>query len=335
LLDAPCIYHSREGKPSNHTTGNCYSLKQIERARRAKEAHGGNQHKDRAKDQDQSKEDGFGRSAGSLHTFTGVGDRRDRKVLTRAVAVHAVSVDVPRWLNWSEQSITWSREDHAPRIEYPGRVALVVRPKVADYWLSKTLMDGGSTINIMYYDTFRRLELPDSPLETTSVTFRGIVPGRKAFPIGKVTLPVTFGTPATYHTERISFEVVNFHSLYHCILGRQAFAKFMATPHYAYNMMRLPGPHNVITVRGDPDLALECVDNSAKLADAVIAAECDNTAELAKYPVDHNDPSILEKLTELDSSAATFKPRTDTRQVDLVENDPSRQVTIGTGLSAQ
>jgi hypothetical protein len=316
-------------------TANCFSLKQIEKARRAKENNGGNHKKDHNKDQDQPKEDRFGHSVGSLHTFTGVGDLRDKKVLTREVVVNAVVADVPRWLNWSELSITWSREDHAPHIMYPGRVALIVEPKVAEYWLPKTLMDGGSTINIMYYDTFRRLELPDSPLETTSVTFRGIVPGRKAFPIGKVTLPVTFGTPATYHTERISFEVVNFHSLYHCILGRQAFAKFMATPHYAYNMMRLPGPHNVITVRGDPDLALECVDNSAKLADAVIAAECDNTAELAKYPVDHNDPAILEKPTELDSSAATFQPTTDTHRVDLVEGDSSRQVIIGTGLSAQ
>ncbi|KAK1693249.1 hypothetical protein QYE76_009946 [Lolium multiflorum] len=317
LLDAPCIYHSKEGKPANHTTGNCYSLKQIERARRAKENDGGNQHKDRAKDQDQHKGEGFGRSAGSLHTFTGVGDRRDRKVLARAVAVHAVILsDVPRWLNWSEQSITWSREDHAPRIEYPGRVALVVRPKVADYWLPKTLMDGGSSINIMYYETFQRLGLPDSRLENTKVTFHGIVPGRKAFPIGKVTLPVTFGTPVNYRTERITFEVVNFRSSYHCVLGRQAFARFMATPHYAYNMMKMPGPRGVITVHGDPEMALECEDVSAKLADAVIADEQDNSAEL-------------------DSSAATFKPATGTRQVDLVENDPSKQVTIGTGLSAQ
>jgi hypothetical protein len=37
LLDAPCIYHSREGKPSTHTTANFFSLKQIEKARRAKE----------------------------------------------------------------------------------------------------------------------------------------------------------------------------------------------------------------------------------------------------------------------------------------------------------
>jgi hypothetical protein len=78
-------------------------------------------------------------------------------VLVRAVAVNAVVVDVPCWLNCSNQSITWSREDHAPGIEYPGRVALTVKPKVPDYWPSKTLMDGGSSINIMYYDTFQRL----------------------------------------------------------------------------------------------------------------------------------------------------------------------------------
>jgi hypothetical protein len=192
-------------------------------------------------------------------------------------------------------------------------VALIVKPKVADYWLPKTLMDGGSSINIMYYDTFRRLGLPDSRLENTSVTLHGIIPGQKAFPIGKITLSVTFGTSANYRTERISFEVVNFRSPYHCVLGRQTFAKFMATPHYTYNMMKMPGPRGIITVRGDPDLALECEDNDAKLADAVIAAERDNTAELAKYPVDHNDPAILEKPNELDSSAATFKPTTDTR----------------------
>ncbi|KAK1649498.1 hypothetical protein QYE76_067303 [Lolium multiflorum] len=303
LLDAPCIYHGRKGKPSNHTTGNCYSLKQIERARRAKEANGGNQPKDRAKDQDQNKEDGFGRRA------------------TPSPGSATVAIE--------------NREDHAPRIEYPGRVALVVRPKVADYWLPKTLMDGGSSINILYYETFQRLGLPDSRLENAKVTFHSIVPGRKAFPIGKVTLPVTFGTHVNYRTERITFEVVNFRSPYHCVLGRQAFARFMAAPHYAYNMMKMPGPRGVITVHGDPEMALECEDNSAKLADAVIAEELDNNVELAKYPVDHNDPAILEKPTELDSSAATFKPTTDTRQVDLVENDSSRQVTIGTGLSAQ
>src|SRR3954467_7521974 len=109
-------------------------------------------------------------------------------------------------------------------------------------------MDGGSSINILYLDTFRRLRLPQSMIETTYTTFHGIVPGRKAYPIGKVTLPVTFGTPANFHTERIVFELVPFNSLYHYVLGRQAFAKFMAAPHYAYNVVKLPGLRGVITI---------------------------------------------------------------------------------------
>ena len=78
----------------------------------------------------------------------------------------------------------------------------MVKPKVGDYWLPKTLLDGGSSINILYLDTFRRLRLPQSMIETTHTTFHGIVPGRKAYPIGKVTLPVTFGTPTNFRTER-------------------------------------------------------------------------------------------------------------------------------------
>jgi hypothetical protein len=54
-------------------------------------------------------------------------------VLARVVAINAVVTNIPRWLNWSKQSITWSHEDHATHIEYPGRVALIVKPKVTEY----------------------------------------------------------------------------------------------------------------------------------------------------------------------------------------------------------
>jgi hypothetical protein len=49
------------------------------------------------------------------------------------------------------------------------------------------LMDGGSTINIFDYDTFCRMHLLESTIEATQCTFNGIVLGRKAYPIGKIT----------------------------------------------------------------------------------------------------------------------------------------------------
>jgi hypothetical protein len=46
-----------------------------------------------------------------------------------------------------------------------------------------------------------------------------------------VVLPVTFGeTKENYRTEYIKFEVADFETSYHAILGRPAIAKFMAYP---------------------------------------------------------------------------------------------------------
>ena len=138
---------------------------------------------------------------------------------------------------------------------------------------------------------YKRLNLPKGLVDPTSCTFHDIVPGRKAYPIGKVMLPVTFGSPSNYYTEMIQFELVNFNSPYHCVLGRQEFAKFMAVPHYAYNAMKIPGPASIITVRDDPDLAIECEDTSTAMADAVIMEEMDHSQELAKYATPMTIPS--------------------------------------------
>ena len=114
------------------------------------------------------------------------------------------------------------------------------------------------------------------------------------------------------------------------MLGRQAFAKFMAASHYAYNILKIPWPRGIITVHGDPDMALECEDNGAKLADAVIAEETNKADELAKYAdgVDADDTSILKKPTIASSAPATFEASKHTRNIDLTPGDSSRQVVM-------
>jgi hypothetical protein len=67
-------------------------------------------------------------------------------------------------------------------------------------------------------------------------------------PLRQITLPVTFGTPANYCTKFIKFEVVDFESSYHAILGRPALAKFMAIPHYSYLLLKMSGPNGVLSL---------------------------------------------------------------------------------------
>ena len=98
--------------------------------------------------------------------------------------MNSVEPTVPRYLRWSEQPIVWIREDHPPRVDNPGQLALVVAPQVGGYKLTKVLMDGGSSISILYYDTFRRMNLTDKDLKTSSTGFHGVVPGKSAYPGG-------------------------------------------------------------------------------------------------------------------------------------------------------
>ena len=63
-------------------------------------------------------------------------------------------------------------------------------------------MDGGTSINILYYDTFRRMNLTDKDLKTYSTVFHWVVPGKSAYPVGKITLEVAFGNDHDSRAEK-------------------------------------------------------------------------------------------------------------------------------------
>ena len=117
---------------------------------------------------------------------------------------------------------------------------------------TKVVIDGGARLNIIFLEMLRKMGLQLAVMITpTSTPFYGIVPGKAAMPLGQITLPITFGTPSNYHTEFIKFEVADFESSYHTILGRPALAKFMAIPHYSYMLLKMSGPNSVLSLRSD------------------------------------------------------------------------------------
>jgi hypothetical protein len=109
--------------------------------------------------------------------------------------------------------------------------------------VTKVLIDGGAGLNVIFSETLRKMGIDLAGLITpTSVPFYEIVPGKVAMLLGQITLSVIFGTPTNYRTEFIKFEVLDFESSYHAILGRLALAKFMAIPHYPYLLLKMPCP---------------------------------------------------------------------------------------------
>jgi hypothetical protein len=128
--------------------------------------------------------------------------------------------------------------------EYP----LVVDPVIGNVRLTKVLMDGGSSLNIIYAETLGLLQIDLSTIRAGAAPFHGIIPKKRVQPLRQLDLPVCFRTPSNFRTETLTFEVVGFRGTYHAVLGRPCYAKFMAVPNYTYLKLKMPGPNGVITV---------------------------------------------------------------------------------------
>lgn len=138
---------------------------------------------------------------------------------------------------------------------------------------TRVLVDGGSSINIMYQDTMHKMGITENMLEPSRTTFHGIMPGVSCAPMGKVRVDVLFGTKENCRVENILFEVIDLASPYHALLGRPALAKFMASTHIAYLKMKMPGPNGVITISGNYKRSMECASTGSTLAESLVIAE--------------------------------------------------------------
>jgi hypothetical protein len=229
---------------------------------------------------------------------------------------------------WSEFPITFSRKDHWVHNLNPETYPLVVNPIVKGAWLPKTLIDGGSSLNIIFTEALHKTEFDFNKMTTCDESFYGVMPGKATYPIGRVCLPVTFGTEENFQTEYLTFEVADFCSSYHTIFGRPMLTKFMAIPHHTYLIMKMLAPNRILFVFGDIMVSYNCESATVKLSkdSAIKAATIVMVAQAAK--IDQTTLQVPEQKrtsTALDPSPAIMK-------VCLGLPDASKEVVIGADL---
>ena len=66
----------------------------------------------------------------------------------------------------------------------------------------------------------------------------------------------------------LTFHIAPFKSGYQALLGREAFARFNAIPHYASLTLKMPGPRGIISVHGSIKRSLRAEESEAALAAA-------------------------------------------------------------------
>src|SRR5664279_5209623 len=185
MLESPCKYHSVTGKPATHTTLQCSWTQRLMRGEGLPPPPplpGGNNRDNRGDRDRRDNHDSRGdrakqpaRAGGSSGDYPRkdaayvifTSERDDKNNIRRRNAeVNATMPPVPQYMHWSERSVTWGREDHPDVMPTPGGYALVLDLTIVSSKLavtfSRVLIDGGSSINILYRDTARKLGIAES-----------------------------------------------------------------------------------------------------------------------------------------------------------------------------
>ena len=205
MLKKPCPYHRG---PTKHTLEECTLLQRY--FSRQNPVQGGDE-KGGPEATDGDDNDGFSQVRDCFMIFGGLTAwfsarrcKRERR------EIFSVDTATPSYLKWSDTAITFDKRDHPDRVSNPGQYPLVVDPIIGYTRLTKVLMDGGSSLNILYVETLRLMGIPLSQLRPGAAPFHGVVPGKRALPLGQNDLPVYFGMPSNFQKETLTFEVVAF-----------------------------------------------------------------------------------------------------------------------------
>jgi hypothetical protein len=234
-----------------------------------------------------------------------------------------VKVAVPVYLDWSDKPITFDRGDHPDFVPSPGRYPLVIDPIIGNVRLSKVLMDGDNSLIIIYAKTLELLGVDRFEVRAGAAPFHGIAPGKRILPLGRIDLPVCFGTPSNFRKETLTFEVVGFQGTYHAVLGRSCYAKFMAVPNYTYLKLKMPGPNGIITVGSTYVHPYECIMECVEYAEALTESEALIT-DLER---------LSKEAPDAKRHAGNFEPAEAVKSVPLdPSNDANKKVRIGSKL---
>ncbi|XP_026396096.1 uncharacterized protein LOC113290727 [Papaver somniferum] len=126
---------------------------------------------------------------------------------------------------------------------------LVFTLPVAGCNVKKILTDGGSSVNVLFYNTFKRMELNDEKLMSYYYTIYGFN-GAPTKPLGDIVLEV--------EERPMKVDVVDAPSPYNAIVGRRWVHKLKGVAATYHQYLRFPTPEGVMEIKGDQVTAREC-----------------------------------------------------------------------------
>jgi hypothetical protein len=316
MLKESCPYHQG---PVKHTLEECVMLRRhFHNA--GPPAEGGRAHDNDKKEDHKAEEfpevhDCFMIYGGQVANASA----RHRKQERREVC--SVKVAAPVYLDWSDKSITFDQGDHPDRVPSPGKYPLVVDPVIGNVRLTKVLMDGGSSLNIIYVETLGLLRINLSLIRAGAAPFHGIIPGKRVQPTTRSarllwdSLQLPKGNPHL-RGGRVPRNLPR-------STGEAMLRQVHGRPQLHLPQAQDVGPQRVITIGPTYRHAYECDVECVEYTEALAESE----ALIADLE------SLSKEAPDVKRHAGNFEPAETVKSVPLdPSNDASKQIRIGSEL---
>ncbi|KAF0924624.1 hypothetical protein E2562_010228 [Oryza meyeriana var. granulata] len=141
------------------------------------------------------------------HIFSGSTSYVSKKEYKKVECqVCTTSLGIVTKLAWSNVPVTFSDANHPAVYTTPRRYLRVVKPTIKNIKVAHVMIVGGSSINLLFVSALDAMGIPRSELKPSEQPSHGITLESSSKPLGKITLPVTFGEPDNFRIKQIMFD---------------------------------------------------------------------------------------------------------------------------------
>jgi hypothetical protein len=221
---------------------------------------------------------------------------------------------------WAKVPITFTEEDFKLKFANHND-AMVIELNIAGWVIGKILVDNGSSADILFFKTFEKMNLSQHMLHPLEYPLQGFG-GKPIKPVGKVSLPVSFGDLDHAKTETLTFDVVDIYHPYLAIFGRGFMNKFDAVIRQKFLCMKIPAPKGVIIVFGYQQEARNI--EKGHTPGQVNVYQLKTTEERKQH---YKEAKRDKEKIEIASGGET--------KIVYLDDMPDRAVTIGAHLNAE
>ena len=133
---------------------------------------------------------------------------------------------------------------------HPHCDALVVKAMIANNNVHRILVDNGSSVDILYFQAFERMELKVSDLKPSPNLVYGFT-GDSVILLGVISLPMTLGEYPRQSCVMADFLVIDQPSAFNIVLGRPSLRELRTITSIHHLLMKFCTPHGVGEVKED------------------------------------------------------------------------------------